>query len=206
MSRNKSLGFTLLEILIAMFIFTIVSLVVVTALHSALGSQAETEKKAMRMAKLQMALLILSRDVSQPIDRPIYNAKNILEAGFVGDHNTLSFTRGGFANPMGNATRSTLVRTRYSLNSKNELTRETWDVLDQSSDSQPSKRVLLKNVTQFSLLYLDAKHQFQNTWPPADNSKNPVGPPRAVRVSITLKNWGTITQLYLTPGQALAKS
>jgi type II secretion system protein J len=66
-SMVRRAGFTLLEILIALFIFTIVSMILVSALHNVLNNQAATEKKAHQLAKLQIAMLLMSRDIEQTI-------------------------------------------------------------------------------------------------------------------------------------------
>ena len=55
--RNKKMGFTLIEILIALFVFTIISMIMVSALHNIFNYQAETEKQAARLNELQLALL-----------------------------------------------------------------------------------------------------------------------------------------------------
>lgn len=44
--NRKQLGFTLLEIIIALFVFSIVSMIVVGALHNVLTTQSVTEKKS----------------------------------------------------------------------------------------------------------------------------------------------------------------
>jgi hypothetical protein len=54
-------------------------------------------------------------------------------------------------------------------------------------------------VTTLRFEYLDDKNKFYNNWPPPDQKQAIF--PRAVRVSMTLKNWGTIRQLYLIPAQ-----
>ena len=196
--RHKKNGFTLLEILIALFIFTIVSLIMVSALHNSMTNQSETEKKSARLNELQIALILVSRDIEQVINRPIMNSKNVLENAFIGTPNTITFTRAGLANPFGQLSRATLQRVRYSLK-KNNFIRDTWDGLDQVADVLPHSRILLTTVTALQFEYLDAKGNFQKSWPPPEQSH--VNLPRAVRVTLTLENWGTLTQLYLIPGQ-----
>ena len=198
--RNKLSGFTLLEILIALFIFTIVSVIMASGLHSVLNSQAATEKKANSFAEIQMAVLLISRDMEQAINRPITNAKNILEGGMVGGPRSVTFTHAGLHNPEGELQRSTLQRVRYFIE-KNELTRETWEVLDQSAKTESVSRVLLNSAEDLHFEYLDEKRQFQKNWPPAD--KQNAGLPRAIRMNLTLKNWGKISQIYLLVGDEL---
>ncbi len=201
-NTRKINGFTLLEIIIALFIFSIVSIIVVSALHNVLTTQAALDKKTARLAELQFALLLLSRDLEQTINRPVINAKNTAE-GFIGTAHTVTFTHAGFANPFGQLPRSTLQRTRYVFQ-QNTLIRQTWPTLDLARAVNPDARLLLKNVTEFHFDYLDAKKQFQPTWPPRDQPQAIL--PLAVRVSLTLSNWGKIIQLYIIPGQPLEKT
>ncbi len=194
--RNNKNGFTLLEILIALFIFSIVSMIMVTALHTVFNSQSITAKHAEALTKLQIAFLLMSRDFEQTVNRSIMNAKGIVDPPFIGTHDTVTFTHGGFANPLGMMQRSTLQRTEYALD-KDQLIRSIWPVLDQTQKTLPSHRILLHSTTDLRFDYLDNQGKFQNNWPPADQKQSAF--PRAVRVSITLKNWGTLSQLYIIP-------
>jgi general secretion pathway protein J len=199
-SHNKK-GFTLLEILIALFIFTIIAGIMVSVLHNMLNHQTRLEKHAAKLSRLQIAMLLLSRDIEQVIDRPVTNAKNILEASLIGTPDILTFTHTGLANPMGQLTRSTLQRVQY-YRVKNNLIRLTWLVLDQTQKTLPDSRRLLSGVTSVRFEYLDMQNQWADRWPPP--SQKTAGLPKAVRVSLTLDQWGTINQLYFLPEQTFA--
>lgn len=194
---RKQLGFTLLEIIIALFVFSIVSIIVVGALHNVLSTQSAAEKKTARLEQLQIALLFISRDIEQTIHRPILNAGENLE-GFRGSPKIVTFTHAGLVNPLGQFPRSTLQRTRYQLNNK-QLLRITWPVLDQVKTTKPISRTLLTGVSELDFAYLDNKNHFQTIWPPLDQPNAVL--PRAVRVTLTLENWGKITQLFIIAGQ-----
>ena len=198
---KKIRGFTLLEIIIALFIFSIVSFIVVSALHNVLTTQSSAEKKADRLAQLQVALLFLSRDLEQTIHRPITNTSGNPE-GFIGKDDMITFTHMGLDNPMNRLQRSTLQRTRYQRVNGN-LQRLTWQVLDQTSESKPDTRNLLHDVSALHFDFLDNKNHFQKVWPPTDQPNAIL--PLAVRVTLTIKQWGSISQLYIIAGQPLEK-
>lgn len=202
--NNKMLGFTLLEVLIAIFIFTIVSIIMVSGLRTVLNSQSITEKQSDKLANLQLALLLMSRDIEQAINRPITSAKGNVEPSFVGTPTNVTFTHAGFANPEGQLHRSTLQRTEYTLE-KTRLVRGTWQVLDQTAKTLPDKRILLDNLSDLRFEYLNPQGKFTNNWPEGGQSQSAL--PKGIRVHLTIKNWGTITQFYLTPtsGQESAK-
>lgn len=199
MYNNKN-GFTLVEILIALFIFSIVSMIMVTGLHTVFNSQSNAEKHADALTKLQITFLLISHDFEQVINRPVTNAKKIVEGPLIGTHDTVTFTHAGFANPLGSLQRSTLQRTAYSLENE-QLIRSIWPVLDQTQKTLPNKRIILRSVTNLRFEYLDNQGKFQDNWPSADQKQDVL--PRAVRVTMTLKNWGTLSQLYLIPSQTL---
>lgn len=199
MTGWREKGFTLLEIIVALFIFSIVSMIMVAALHSVLTSQSSTASKAERLAKLQVALLLLSRDVEQTLNRPVIDAQGAIQ-GFIGQSDMMTFTHAGLANPFGQLLRTTLQRTRYQF-SQNNLIRMTWPALDLTRDTTSDSRTLLTNISTAKFEYLDSKGHFQSVWPPLDQQNAIL--PRAVRVSLTLKNWGKIQEIYIIASQPL---
>jgi len=195
--QASSRGFTLLEILIALFIFSILSLMMASALRTVINAHAGTEKNAERLRDLQIALLVMSRDVEQTVLRPITNPVGKEEEAFIGTPRGFTFTHAGYANPDGSLARSSLQRTGYSWED-NTLWRLSWAVLDQSPDSKPHRRRLLDNVIDAKFEYLDKDNHFRDGWPISGDDQ-PL--PRAVRVLLTLNKWGKISQLYIIPAQ-----
>lgn len=202
MSHKNIKGFTLLEVLVAVFIFTIAAVIMTSALHNVLNMQSETEAKASRLAELQMSFLMLSRDIEQALDRPITNAKNTRENAFIGTASNITLTRGGFQNPDSRLNRSTLQRIRYTMQNE-QLVRVTWPVLDQVAATQPNTRSLLSSISDIRFEYLDDHGTFRHDWPPSNQSNSPPLP-RGVRITLTLNHWGKITQFYLIKGQAFS--
>lgn len=203
MSMTRSKGFTLLEIMIALFIFTIIAMIMTSALHTILSSQTVTEKSATRLANLQIALLLMSRDIQQVIDRPVLDNTGKPDAAFLGTPNSMTFTHAGLSNPLGQVQRATLQRTRYRLENT-VLIRDTWPILDQTTLSAAEARPLLTPISEIVFSYLDERGTFQSFWPPiAAANQNIHHLPKAVSVSLVLPNWGNITQLFLIPGQSL---
>lgn len=199
--RLTKRGFTLLELMISLFIFTIVSIIMVTALHSVLASDAATKNKSADFQILSNTLTLMSRDVEQTINRPITNAKGKEQAALIGTATTLAFTHAGMFNPL--SAKSTLERTQYLLVDQT-LIRMTWPVLDQAPKTLSDQRKIATQVLQLQFSYLNSKGQYQNSWPPDNNADSAL--PRAIKVSLTFAKWGTLTQLFLIPGATLEKS
>lgn len=198
-SRHDSGGFTLIEILVALFVFTIVSVLMTTALHNLLLSQSGVEKNAARFAALQTSLLLLSRDIEQAIDRSSSVPAENPDA-FQGTAESITFTHTGLANPNAELTRPTLQRIRYAAD-HSQLIRFTWPLPDSPPQTSPAQRMLLGQITRLEFAYLDKKGQFHNRWPLSGEEATPL--PRGVRVRLTIEKMGTIEQLYPVAGQAL---
>lgn len=197
----RATGFTLLEILIALFIFTIISLIMVGALHSVLTAQSRTENNARYFSEVQTTLTLLSRDLEQSINRQITNNSGGTENALVGTDSEISFTHAGLFNPFGSLNRSTLQRTHYFLKD-GSLIRETWPTLDITSGTKSSDRKLVDQVTSLQFEYLDQNGKLQSSWPPPGQTQSIL--PHAVRVLITLQPLGTLTQFFLLPGYSNA--
>jgi general secretion pathway protein J len=199
MLRNAK-GFTLLEIMVALFVFTILAMIMTHALHSVLGVEKSTNEHAARLAEMQMALLFLEHDLEQAVDRPILNREGMQEVAFIGDNQHIEFTHGGLANPDGRLVSSTLQRTKF-INSENHLQRQSYEVLDQVADSKPDIRLLINNVSELKFEFLDSKGIYRNAWPAANDTKADVMPV-AVKISFVVAHWGKMIQVFVIPGKS----
>jgi general secretion pathway protein J len=197
-SQRKNRGFTLIEILIALFIFSIVSLLLAGGLRNVINAQSGTESKAEKMRELQMVVLILSRDIEQTINRPVLDASGKEEGALIGSPKSIKFTHTGEANGLGATLRSGLARTGYVF-AERALYRITYPVLDQAPDTKPHQRKLLADVQEVRFEYMDHDGRFHNEWSATANANEPL--PRGIRVYITLAKWGTFTGFYVIPAE-----
>lgn len=197
MPHRKHSGFTLVEILVALFIFTILSLLMAGGLRTVINAQSGTEHSAERLRQLQIVFVRMSRDLEQTVNRPVKLANGKDASAFFGEPRGFAFTHGGRAGQ--SSQHQVLQRTQYSF-SRNALWRVVWDVLDQASNSpKPSQREVLENVGDVRFEYLDESNVFHKNWPVSGNSNQPL--PRAVSVTLTIPNWGTVKQIYVIPAQ-----
>ncbi|NLC01615.1 MAG: type II secretion system minor pseudopilin GspJ, partial [Pseudomonas formosensis] len=66
--RKRQGGFTLLEMLIAMAVFAVMSMVAYQGLRAVLDADHITREQAQRLADLQVTLSVLERDLAQVVD------------------------------------------------------------------------------------------------------------------------------------------
>jgi general secretion pathway protein J len=195
--KTKQAGFTLPEILIALAVFSILSVLLMTALSSVIGSQQKTEEKAQRLRDMQMGLLVFSRDVSQAIARSTLNFKGVPVAPFVGDATSFSFTHMGYANFNNNLPQSNLQRVQYSIK-ENTLVRTSWDYLDLAPKSTSHQRELIEHVEKINFQFIDDQGRMHDEW----DLQTAVTIPRGILMTLTIDKWGTMSQVFVISGAA----
>ena len=202
MRQRRKNGFTLFEILVAVFILGIIAIIMVRGLQTVINAKHGLERNSQRLSTVELSLTLLGNDIQNIINRPILDANtNELPAIILQNdgRQTLEFTRGGVANPLA-AHRSTLLRVAYQLNN-GKLVRLTWPVLDRVSTSKPAERVLLNNVSYLQWQFWGSDNRYYSNWPPANAPISVL--PKAIKVSLTIKNWGTITRIWLLNNKAI---
>ena len=88
-------GFTLLELLIALAIFGLLSVMSYSGLTSVLDQHARTDAAADRLGELQKIYLLMQRDFEQIVARPVRSEYGDQLAAVEGGE-VLQFTRGGW--------------------------------------------------------------------------------------------------------------
>ena len=196
LSRREK-GFTLLEIIIAVGIFAVISALAYGGLNTVLRSAQKTEAAADELQQLQLAMSIIQQDLSQITDRPVRNEFGEREGAVVSPGSfgrLITFTRRGWKNPA-ERPRSTLQRVAYLLED-GKLIREYWPQLDAAPGVETVKYPLLENVAEVRFRFLDEQKKWRNEWPPLSATKKILSPPRAVEITIVSEQWGSIPRLF----------
>jgi general secretion pathway protein J len=184
-------GFTLLEILIALALFAILSLMAYAGLGSVLDAQASTEPRSEQMAQLQMTLYLLNEDLNQVINRPVRDELGSIEPAFgVGRGNELlAFTR-STPSWTGPDSISNLQRVSYYYE-KGALYRQVWTIVDRTPQTQFRRRKLIDAEKVEIKFFSDAS----DSWMPLTASVKNI--PSAIDVSFNLTGLGKIQRLFL---------
>jgi general secretion pathway protein J len=199
-STTRENGFTLLELMIAITIFSIIASFVYAGLNIVLESKRQNEQYLGRLAKLQLGLHLMQQDIEQAIDRPARDEFGDVQPALRGgglSNLPLELTRSGYANPM-KAARSQLQRVGYLVEDKS-LYRVSWAVLDRAQDSEPRRQKLFDGVENLTLSFFDQSMKRQNAWPPTQmgsSNETPPALPKGVEVVIETATMGNLRRVF----------
>ncbi|MDF1613749.1 type II secretion system minor pseudopilin GspJ [Desulfurivibrio dismutans] len=210
-------GFTLLELLVALALFSVLSMLTFTSIQAMLDSRQQTRLEADRLAAVQMTFARLELDLQQARARGVRdeygNHRPAMYYGLNPDDG-LSMTRGGRAVYVPGRAGNSLQRLRYRLED-GELFRETWPVLDRGPRLEPFSQRLLDGVEALEIRFLDQQGSWHERWPPdtvqpgmppaADREEGEEPPPVAfpvellpagVEIWLELEDWGRLRRLF----------
>lgn len=203
-------GFTLIELMVAVFITAILFAIGYGAVNQAVKNREALEAQQDRLIAIQTAMRTIAQDVNQMAMRPIRDPTGndmlpVITANGSNQQRLVEFTRGGWANPAG-VQRPALQRVVY-LFEENTLRRQYWPVLDPLLSTDPIKKDLCTGVKSVKFRYMDVSRTWRDTWPPSTTVTTGVGGvnpnmrlrPVAVEVTIELNDWGKIVRVLEVP-------
>lgn len=210
--NGNTRGFTLLELLVALAVFAIMSVAAYGGLRNVLFTRAAVEEQNRRLAAVQLAVFRLEQDIAQAVPRGVRDEYGEPQAALLGGElagDRLTLSRSGWDNPLGQP-RASLQRVAYRLRD-GRLWRLHWDTLDRGGLAEPRETLLLERVREFKIRYLESEDpesedkKWRTDWPPpaadeTEKKKSPDALPRAVEAVLVLEDWGEITRLLLLPG------
>ena len=162
MNRLKQRAFTLIEIMVAVAIFSVMSVIAWTALSASLSNAEMLTERMDRLQAVQRTVRFISNDLALAAPRSVRSElgdsqRPALLSSIAGDF-ALEVTHGGWSNPAG-LPRGTQQRSAYRLE-EDELVRYHWNVLDRTYSNEPVATVLLDNVESlfFNYYFFSLRH------------------------------------------------
>ncbi len=208
MKRN---GFTLIEILVALFVFAILATITTLGLRRIINVHHLTEQKVRQLQQLQISMTLLQRDVLQMVDRPILDIDGSQLPALQAAGNGIEFTTGNQMSPANTQPprHSNLQRVRYSI-VNNNLVRTIWPVLDRASNTKALQRILMNGVTSMQIQFIDHRGNTVNSWSlgsggassnsnTSNTSNNTQNYPRAISIRIKIKDLGSVARVFYLP-------
>jgi len=196
-------GFTLLEILVAITIFTLIGIASNSVLTRVLDGDEISQEKFQELQRLQRVMLTIERDFLQAANRPVRvegeNNEVVMSGGsniFDSEADGVGFVRAGWMNPQLILPRSNMQTVAYRL-AEGRLEKLYSNYVDNVVGAEPKVKVLLENVQDFQVeFYLGPKQDAE------DNSNwgdvfTGTQLPEAVAVSITTESFGEIKRKFL---------
>ncbi|MCF6193205.1 MAG: type II secretion system minor pseudopilin GspJ [Kangiellaceae bacterium] len=192
-------GFTLLEILVAMAIASLIGVGAMVLLDRATVAHQNIQQKGDRYNAIERTMLFISNDIQQIAPRKFRDEFGDIKENLTSDDSIgkthLSFTRLGRRNPARLA-RSNLEKLTYLVEDE-KLKRISYLYPDGMSVEQGLNRTLLDKIDKLSLQFFDGE-DWSDFWPvdtAASSKKNTL--PVAIRVTLELQDIGPINRLYV---------
>ena len=197
-------GFTLLEILIAIAIFSLISLSSFTIFDAVLKGDATAKSRSERQNELQRAFILIERDLTQiarrsmringeaPLNKRIQSASD----SFASEEQAIAFVRHGWTNPGLLLPRSDMQAVAYRLVDET-LERLHFNFVDSVVGEAPKVRSLITDVTSVAFEYYDGK-KWLETWEVPSL-------PLAIAIQIDTKDYGVIRRQFIVPGDSQEK-
>ena len=192
-------AFTLIEVLVALAIFGVMSMLAYTALGSTLENADYLGDRMDRLQAIQRTVRYLSSDLIQAAPRPVRSQIGdrfdpALESSLSTEF-AIELTHGGWGNPAG-LPRGTFQRVAYRI-VDGELLRYHWTVLDRTYANEPIVTVMLDDVESLYFRFYSASGEPSEVWPPVSQQGGQGLRilPRAIEIVMTLPDQGEITRL-----------
>lgn len=194
-------GFTLLEVLVAMSIFSVIGLGANQMLRTIIDTHEVIQSNNQVISSLVRVFSMMDRDFSQIVPRQVRDEYGEpLQPLVVGTGKFyIEFTRTGWNNPA-QRQRSILQRVAYQVDD-GKLSRHFWLVLDRAEDSEAVTQDLLEDVESFRINLLDEEGEGTDVWP---DFGSVMVMPVAIEVILETKMLGEIRRVFVL--SALAKS
>lgn len=197
-------GFTLLELLIAIAIFSVVSLASFSIFDTVLTGDENSKIRSERLNNLQRAFLLIERDFTQITQRsmrisgeaPSELFLQTTQDSFIDADSGIAFVRSGWTNPGMLLPRSDLQSVAYMLEDET-LKRLHYNFVDAVVGQEPRTRPLLEGVTSLSFEFYDGS-KWQEKWQGEQL-------PPAIAIEIETEDFGLIRRNFLVPNDYTGK-
>jgi general secretion pathway protein J len=211
LQRQQS-GLTLLEILIALSVFSMIGVASFRLLSTAVTSEQLSKVHSSKLSEIQKTFAVISRDLNFFADRKIREGDNYLASLVINQDFALEFSRAAWSNPL-LLDRSQLQRVAYSIgahpakddkDSKHYgsetqyILRHYWAHMDRVNKSEGVfTQVLMADVSRLVIEVVTDKGQYAQ-WPRPKSANKNTAPERLIGVvlAMTHDNLGDINRTY----------
>lgn len=207
-------GFTLIEIIVAIGIFSLLSMGCYLTARGVISSRDRIIYNSDKIREFSRGFRIIDDDFKHIIVRGILDENGGLNPSYEKNPNdyenmAIEFSRTGYRNPL-YLKRSKIIRVAYSVSDDLEekqlislgfseeeakklkdgkhLIRYVWPVLDRGDDNEPVMQLILKNIESFDVEYFNDEKNWLPDWPLTTNEDDQNVIPSALKIKITDKD------------------
>jgi general secretion pathway protein J len=200
--RPSEAGFTLVELLVALAIFALISVAGVTLLRSGSDTQIAVKNRLDDLSRTNRLSNALESDLAQAVARPVRDASGQPVPAFVQSDSAtpgalFGFVRGGWSN-FDEAPRAGLQRVTYTLDGQ-ALKRVGWPMLDGAAPDEAA--TLVENVSTAEVRFRDETGEWRSDWTATDANALP----RAIELRLTIAGKPEQKMLFLVGPQTRPK-
>ncbi|AVX39908.1 MULTISPECIES: type II secretion system minor pseudopilin GspJ [Yersinia] len=192
MSSAKQQGFTLLEMMLAITLFSLVCLVGYQLLQAVLRNSELTQQHATRLADIQRAFTLMESDISQARSRPVTALSLPASSDFnyfrSGEANSLTLIHDNWRNPAAFLPRSSLERVTWRFQ-QGKLERLSHHQPDSDQQTTPKLVVTLSNISAFQLRFWS-----QGRWHDSWNQGQTL--PEGVDMTLETDDFGPLQRVF----------
>lgn len=210
MSTKKTQnGFTLIELMIALLVFSFVSAIGVYTLRLGAEGKEQLENSETNLRETEIMRTLVKMDLLQTVRRPardefgalppesFYGGAAHPQSAFSANERYLfSFVRAGWINPESKEARSSLQYVEY-IERDRQLIRRVRPYIDRARNQPNVERVLLDDVESVRVSFLrgevNGRFEWAPDWPIADGS---VQTPRALSITVGNRRFGDVEHLF----------
>jgi general secretion pathway protein J len=172
---NRSGGFTLVEMMVALFIFGLLASGAVMLLRFSVDAEAQSRQKLGEIAQIRRFVAVWNADLAQAVPRLARDEDGQKRLAFeygdsLGDGVFLRLTRGGWSNYSGDP-RPSMQKVEYRLNGQ-RLERRGYEQLDGAWPEDGS--LLLDGVSGVTMRLREKRGTWLSDWNPTVAREMPV--------------------------------
>jgi general secretion pathway protein J len=196
--RPSEAGFTLVELLVALAIFALISVAGVTLLRSGSDTQLAVKDRLEALSRSNRLANAIEGDLAQAMVRPVRDQAGEPVPAFVQEDagtpgSLFGFVRAGWSN-FDEVPRAGLQRVAYVLEDR-ALKRLSWPMLDGAAPVDAA--VLVENVGAAQVQLRDETGEWRNDWSATDANAMP----RALELKLTVEGKPEQRMLFLVGPQ-----
>ncbi|MDA8384174.1 MAG: type II secretion system minor pseudopilin GspJ [Betaproteobacteria bacterium] len=189
-------GFTLVELLVAVAIFALLSALAYRGLDAVLATRDHVLAEDRKWRDVAIFFARFGQDLGSAVDRPVsapdgLTAEPAFYGGPDGPHGApeIVFTRMGF--PDRHDPMAAPQRVGYRLRG-GRVEWLLWPALDAAPSTRPLVTRMLAHVTRLDFAYLDREGRWAGAWPARAGEDLP----RAVKVTVVLAGGGRLVRVF----------